>query len=227
MPIRLNLLAEAQTAEEMRRRDPVKRAAWIGGFIAFLVLLWAGLLQFDIMSANSELNTLEGRWKSMEKDFSHAVGIMTKPREIEDKLAALDQLATNRFLWGTVLNALQQVTLDNLPLVRFKGDQSYIQFEGTKPVTNAPGRITPGKPATSTEKIILSIDARDYSLPQGDGIFKFKEALEIFPFFQTNLQKKPNGVVLTRRDPPQTEALDPRPFVPFALECRFPEKTRQ
>src|SRR6185437_15667719 len=119
--------------------------------------------------------------KFMEKDFSHAVGIMTKQREIEDKLAALDQLATNRFLWGTVLNALQQVTLDNLPLVRFKGDQSYIQFEGTKPVTNAPGRITLFKQATSTEKIILSIDARDYSLPQGDGIFKFKEALEIFP----------------------------------------------
>ena len=30
MPIRLNLLAEAQEAEEMRRQDPVKRALLVG-----------------------------------------------------------------------------------------------------------------------------------------------------------------------------------------------------
>ena len=29
MPIRLNLLAEAQAAEDLRRRDPVKRALWL------------------------------------------------------------------------------------------------------------------------------------------------------------------------------------------------------
>ena len=29
MAIRINLLAESQAAEEMRRKDPVKRAVWI------------------------------------------------------------------------------------------------------------------------------------------------------------------------------------------------------
>ena len=33
MPIRLNLLAEAQAAEEARRRDPVKRAVWMAALI--------------------------------------------------------------------------------------------------------------------------------------------------------------------------------------------------
>ena len=42
MPIRINLLAEAQAAEEMRRRDPVKRALWgasivVVGVIAFFL----------------------------------------------------------------------------------------------------------------------------------------------------------------------------------------------
>lgn len=226
MPIRLNLLAEAQAAEEMRRRDPVKRAVWIGGFVVFLVLLWSGLLQFDIMSANSELNTLEGRWKSMEKEYAHATGIMNKQREIEEKLNALDQLATNRFLWGAVMHALQQVAMEHVPLLRVKGEQAFTQFEGTKPVTNAPGKVTPGKSPTATEKITLFLDARDYSTPEGGGIFKFKEAIENLPYFQANLQKK--GVVLTKREPPITDAQDPgRPFVPFALECRYPEKTRQ
>ena len=39
MPIRLNLLAEAQALEESRRRDPVKRAVWAGVFLV-LALAW-------------------------------------------------------------------------------------------------------------------------------------------------------------------------------------------
>jgi len=41
MPIRLNLLAEAQAAEEARRRDPVKRAIWIGALLVSVVLVWS------------------------------------------------------------------------------------------------------------------------------------------------------------------------------------------
>ena len=46
MPIRINLLAEEQYLVEMRRRDPVKRAAWLGGFVVFLALLWWGSLLY-------------------------------------------------------------------------------------------------------------------------------------------------------------------------------------
>lgn len=42
MPIRLNLLAEAQAMEEMRRRDPVKRAIWVGSLLVAVALAWAG-----------------------------------------------------------------------------------------------------------------------------------------------------------------------------------------
>ena len=50
MPLRINLLAEAQAAEELRRRNPVKRALWIGGFIVALILLWSSTLQVQLMS---------------------------------------------------------------------------------------------------------------------------------------------------------------------------------
>lgn len=53
MPIRINLLAEAQAAEEMRRKDPVKRSIWIGGFIVFLTLLAALTLQLKISRVRS------------------------------------------------------------------------------------------------------------------------------------------------------------------------------
>jgi len=55
MPIRINLLAEAQAAEEMRRKDPVKRAIWIGGFVVFLTLLAALTLQLKISRIRSDI----------------------------------------------------------------------------------------------------------------------------------------------------------------------------
>ena len=45
MPIRINLLAEAQAAEELRRKNPVKRGIWIGGFLVLVVILWIAKLQ--------------------------------------------------------------------------------------------------------------------------------------------------------------------------------------
>jgi hypothetical protein len=46
MPIRINLLAEEQYLAEMRRKDPVKRAAYLGGFLAVLALGWWGWLLY-------------------------------------------------------------------------------------------------------------------------------------------------------------------------------------
>ena len=40
MPIRINLLNEELAAEELRRRDPVKRAIFIGIFLVALSLVW-------------------------------------------------------------------------------------------------------------------------------------------------------------------------------------------
>ncbi|MFA6545335.1 MAG: hypothetical protein WCS99_13035, partial [Limisphaerales bacterium] len=51
MPIRLNLLAEEQYLAEVRRRDPVKRAAWMGGFFVLLMLFWWGWLLFSERNA--------------------------------------------------------------------------------------------------------------------------------------------------------------------------------
>ena len=44
MPIHINLLAEAQAAEELRRRDPVKRAIFIGISLVIVALMWSGMV---------------------------------------------------------------------------------------------------------------------------------------------------------------------------------------
>ena len=73
MPIRLNLLAEAQAAEETRRRDPVKRAMWISALIIVAILVWSSSLQLQAMLGHSEVSRLEGQINSHTNEYRLAL----------------------------------------------------------------------------------------------------------------------------------------------------------
>lgn len=223
MPIRINLLAEAQAAEEMRRKDPVKRAVWIGGFCVFVVLLCAALLQFKIIVARSENSSLQAGWKAIEKQVKEVSEHRARTRELEAKLTALDQFTTNRMLWAGTLDALQHVSFDGVQLVHLQTEQRFTLNEGTKPA--AGGALPPGaKPSTTTEKIVVTIDGRDYSARPGEQVPKFKQALVSSAYFESILQKT-NKIQLTSQTAPQAEL--GRTFVGFGLKLFFEEKERR
>src|SRR6266487_2450128 len=226
MPIRLNLLAEAQAAEEQRRKDPVKLAIYVAAFLVCLILLWAVLLQCRMMGANSKLNGLEVKWKSIEKNYQTAVDAQRKSIEVEQKLSSLHQMTTNRFLLGSVLNAFQQTLtgLDDVQVLRLKSEQSYVVNEGTQSRTNGT-TVVPGKPPTATEKITLVVDARDTSVPPGKQVSRLKESIAGAAFFKDTLETT-NGVRLVSLSAPQTDASCRQPFVAFSLQCSFPGKIR-
>jgi hypothetical protein len=124
------------------------------------------------------------------------------------------------------LNAFQQTLngVDDVQVVRLKTEQSYTLTEETK--TRASGNLmTPGKAATSTEKVTMTIEALDYSPQPGGQAPKFKEAIANVPYFQSHLQKT-NGVLLTSMSAPQTGPAVRQPYVMFTLQCYFPEKVR-
>ena len=127
MPIRINLLAEAQAAEELRRKDPVKKAFVVAGLVIGLVLFWSSTLQIKIISEKGHLNQLEAKWSSIEKSYKVAVDTRRQSLEAEQKIASLHRYTTNRFLLGTVLNALQKTASGNedVQVVRLKTEQSY------------------------------------------------------------------------------------------------------
>jgi hypothetical protein len=227
MPIKLNLLAEAQAAEDMRRKDPVKRGIYIGGFVVSVVLIWALTLQAKIIAAKSNLGTFETTWKSIEKDYQKAVESRRKSMEIEQKLASLARLTTNRFLWGSALNGFQQTLngIEEVQVVRVKTEQTYALLEEVKARTNNT-QVLPGRPASATEKVIMTLEAMDASTPQpGSQVNRYKESIAAAEYFRANLQKT-NGVLLTTLSPP-TAAPNGKQFVMFTLQCYFPEKTRQ
>ena len=229
MPIRINLLAEYQALEEERRRDPVKRVYLAAGITVFLILAWAGILQLKVVNWRSQLSGLQVQWNSIAPAYERAVEQQRKVIEAEHKLAALQDLTTNRFLWGTALNALQkamQSVDDSIQVTHLKCTQLYSSAETNKSPPQTAGTKAPAKRAQATERVTLTINATDASTPQpGSTVDKFKQALSKVPYFEVNL-KKTNGVLLTSMSAPQLGANGRKPFVAFSLQCEFPEKVR-
>jgi hypothetical protein len=232
MPIRINLLAEQQAADELRRRDPVKRAIWIGGFIVGVMAVWSAYLQVRLMAATSEVDRYESEWRKLEAGYKKVMSNMEAAAEAERKWGALQSLATNRFLWASPLNALQFVmaTVDDVQIKAFRTAQSYAISEGVKPSTNAVGIVSRGKPGTSREKVMFTLDGKDTSKEvkdpgkrATDGVFKLQEAINNYPYFKTNQVKSQ----LITRSPDQIDPSNPtKRYSTFSLGCDFPEITR-
>ncbi|HUL51600.1 MAG TPA: hypothetical protein VLU94_03350 [Candidatus Nitrosotalea sp.] len=223
MPIRLNLLAEQHAADEVRRRDPVKRATWIVGTVVALLLIWGTSLQIRLFREMRAINRYDADWRTLERDYKTVTSNLNQTAEALQKKAALISLATNRMAWAPMLSALQFSLVDDVQVIHLRTDQSYTLTEGLKPTTNSAGIVSRPKPPTSREKAMFVLEAKDYSAKTGDQIFKFQEKLNAEPYFKTNLQK----IELVGRSQPQTDASSlNRPFVQFTLECRYPERVR-
>ena len=216
MAIRINLLAEAQAQEDQRRRDPVKRFVLGGIVLVLAILAWWGSLTTKTIITKAELSTLESNLNARTNEYRVILDNQRRLGEGKLKLEALRRLATNRFLVGNLLQALQKTTMENVQLVRLKLDQSYLVADEAKGAK--------AKPATATEKIVLTLNAKDSSPVPGDAVNKFQDALGAAPYFLDALGSA-SAFHLTSLSPPQTDP-DGKSFVLFMLEAHFPEKTR-
>jgi hypothetical protein len=223
MPIRINLLAEAQALEDLRRRDPVKRSVWIAAFLVCMLVAWWSSIFAKSIWARAELSHIERQLATRTNEFLQALQNQQKLTDVIGKLEGLQEMATNRLLYGTLLNALQQTTIDDVQLTRFRTEQAYAFNDEVKPTTNAASRVIPGRPASVTEKIVVILEARDSGANPGDQVNKFKRAVADSPYFHAALGGT-NEVRLTSLSPPMF--MDGKPCIQFALECRYPEKTR-
>lgn len=223
MPIRINLLAEARALEELRRRDPVKRVVLAGVLVVLILIAFSSWLQLQVMIVKGEANRVEGQIATRSRDFQQVLDDQRNLTDVTYRLGMLHQMATNRLLYGTLLNALQQTTLEDVQLTRLRTEQNYVLIEGVKAKTNASNKVTPARPAAVTERVVLSLEARDSGSNPGDQVNKFKQAMADAAYFR-GFMSKTNEFRLTSLSPPQ--AMDGKPFVQFGLECRYPERTR-
>ncbi len=223
MPIRINLLAEALAAENLRRRDPAKRAIFIGMFLVALSLAWFSSTWLEYKIVQSKFSQVQDEIHSRTNDYNRVLIDLKNLAGNQRRLAALQQLSTNRFLQGNLMNALQHIYVPNVQLIRVRIAQNYIHKEGTQPKANGNSTVG-GSPGTSIEQITLMLDAKDSSPNPGDQVNRFKDTVMSLDYFKSALIET-NGVRLLNLSAPQV-GLNGRPFVQFTLECRFPDKTR-
>jgi len=224
MPIKINLLAEALAAEDLRRRDPVKRCVYIGAFLVVLSLAWFSSLVLEHMLKKEELTTVQAEIQQHTNEYSQVDGDLKKIADANRKLAALQELSTNRFLQGNLLNALQTTAIvPGVQVTRLKVEQAYHYTGGILTKTNGE-HIILGRPPNVLETIDVSIDARASGDNPGDQVAKFKEAIIKQPYFKAMLET--NGVQLTGT--PSAPQTDPsgKPYVLFTVELLYPDQYR-
>jgi len=227
MPIRINLLAEAQAAEELRRKDPVKRAVILGVVCVAIMVVVSVVIQLQVMGTNRQADQYSKQITAITNDYVEVKMDQDRAEQLNGNIRGLDILASERFLNGTLLNAFQKVCVDNVQLIQIRAEQTYAYTEEVKTKTSAtaPGQPKVSKPATSAERITLLIEARDTSASPGEQVTKFKDALTKNDYFQKLLGAN-NQMRLVNRSPPQLQPDTQKLGVQFTLEARLPEKVR-
>ncbi len=207
----------------MRRRDPVKRAVVAGIILVSVMVLWSASLGLKAIAYKSEISGLENVMQRNANQNKEVMNNLKQIGEIKQKLASLNDLSTNRFLVANMLNALQQSTMDDIQLARLTLDDNLVYNEEIKA-----GGSHPPRPASVTEKALLTLDARDSCSKPGDLIPKFQQKLAAAPYFDAMLNKSDQQRVHLKDGSyrAQQMGIDNKPFQPFSLECRFKEKTR-
>lgn len=226
MPIRINLLAEAQAAEDLRRRDPVKRALWVAVSLVVMVLVWISSIQVKILADSSRLNNLQSRLNSRTNQYTLILQNKDSLQTVSGKLTALNRLAAGRFLEATLLDAPMHATVDGIQLVRLRTEENFESASATPAVVEHGRTVAAARAAGSIAHIKLVLDARDNSQnPGGEQITRFKEMLAHTPYFEAQ-GISTNNILLKNLSAPQLDNESGKTFILFSLECQYPEQSR-
>jgi len=221
--IKINLLAEEQAAEELRRRDPVKRAIWVAGAVVGVMVFWVLSLQAKVVQSNRRVQAAEGEWRKLEPEDKLIKTNLAVTGDFERKLASLQRLSTNRFLWTAPLNALQYSLVPKIRVTELVGKQNYT-FTPAKmnPNTKPPSEE---KPASVAEKLSLTIKGDDFASDSEGNHTKFMEAISKGAFFKDQL-RKPDPFKSVERVRSPAGAGDSQRTATFSFDCQFPERVR-
>lgn len=225
MPIRINLLAESQAAEEVRRRDPVKRAVWGAVIVVALVLVWSSTLQVKIMSENGHLGSLEAKLNSKTNEYARVLDNQKKLLEVDGKLSSLNKMAAGRFLQTTLLDAFMHTPAsDGIQINHLRTEQGYDVVPDMPATKSEGGKMMPGKPGYSNERVKLYVDARDGSSNPGImQVNRFKDVLAHTPYF-ADQHMSSNSITLKSITPANFDPETQKPFVLFTFECQYPDR---
>lgn len=218
MPIKINLLAEEQAAEELRRKDPFKRAIMAAVAVVALVLLWAGYKQVVLMRMGTNLETIKADYASIEKAAKEADKNQKKVVDEEYRLDMLKKMAAARPLAAPLLDAVQKSLVDDIQVLHVRVQDS---FQITPAFRPPKGSSLKPKPAIAKQNVSIIIEAKDLKY-QHQNYTRFKEKLAE----TLKDQLGETGTVALKQLSAPREGEGGDTFVTFGLECVFPEVVR-
>ena len=214
MPIRINLLAETQHEAEVRRRDPVKRAMIGAGVIVVSVIAYYVSLVTKQAVKSSVVKSNKERLAAIQADAAAAQAQLSDVTELEKRIHQLNNLATNRVLWGTFLNEMQTMTVENVVVRQILVSQGYDTVR-PPPVRNIP------QPATSRQHIIVRIRLRDYGAEAEQRYIQYQTKLLSNPWLKARLREE-KPIEIEQFGKRTTSFDDPdRSFREIVFKCTF------
>jgi hypothetical protein len=218
--VRIDLMTEVRAERDRKRNDPVKRAAWIGGFCVSVMLLWVLKLQVDLRFGHSEYLRLATLYIKIHDKHAALTNELIASAAVEQKLRALDRLTTNRFLWAPLLNALQTIMVKDIQVIRLTGNQKYINEVARTIGTGSHKTVVP---AAVVERISLYIQAKDSSSNELSYL-DYKEGLGDCDYFVKYLRRRHEFILEGVLKPPAHGQSDPESqFNFFVLSSHFPD----
>ncbi len=217
MPIRINLLAEEQAAEELRRKDPLKRAIIIAGVVVAVVVVFAGFNTMRVKASTAEANGIRQAYEDVKDKELALKEMRAMTGRLEANLDSLHRLATNRFLVAPVINELQFSMVDGIRLTRFVIKQNFEEYAAVPP---PPDTDEQGIPAKSIEHVAFEIYADDRAGKYNEYMAKIAER------FEGRLRKR-DGVKLQNLSDPIESADGSGSYRAVVIECRYPSVTRE
>jgi len=193
MPIRINLLAEYREAEEARRRDPVKRALYIGGSLVGMLLVFSASLQVRLISLRGTLTSSETRLAAIEADSSAVQSDWQTIGEMQERQELLFRYATNRLLGATMLDTLQRSIVDGVRVVSLTTAHNFATNAETKFKTNVSFTL----PTKSKWRFWSTPPKADFTLALNEQLAKFTNRAEILTSkhpFATKITWKTNTI---------------------------------
>lgn len=218
----LNLIAEELEERARRRRDPVRHLAVAASFIIAALIFWAIQLRVRIWGIERQLKADSAErveWERFRREITLAKGRLA---EANQTFAALQSHYTNRFVFASALNALQFAAMDQIQLTKLTIQHSIVNTEAKKAVIVDKNKTIPRKPGSSTEKVSITVQAKNFGGPQERE--KFIEKIASVPYFQQSLRKD-EPIILRNHLARQVDPLDPaKTFNLFTIECMFPDR---
>jgi hypothetical protein len=212
--VTINLLAEDQEAAEMRRRDPVRRLAWAGVVGVLLTLLYTGWLGYEWMTLRAKVAAFGQEFAELEKSFRAEQSQYLQDMRNLSVIEGLRRHAAGRFLVANVLDALQEVPMENVQFQQLIVQRSVEVTHKPK----AAGSSAKPEPV-HTERVLLRITLRNYG--DNQTYVAWRDALLARPFFEQNLRRH-GPVVIMGQGARQVDPLDPRrEFNLYAVDCHF------